>query len=342
MKSPLNSPQGDGRLSVSPQSDLSGMESETGTRHTEQFMNGHDINAQSRLVPGCDNSSNEKNRYHSSSSGVGNRSPPGFEFQSRDAGADPRLSSNGSLQSIERLRQYSEMTNPRDLSVFSHLDTETSVFSTGYGTRTTNEQRRPVIISAPDITIGDSANNEPKPVRNKLAYLDRFEQTFSPSFLGGEADETFGDITTNVGRPSLMKFDEGSLLDITSPDNLHNKTNTAEMQERIKSLEDIIKTYEEQIRQKSRPDMDSLQQQLIELRNLRIQLEKSMARNEILEKQLADLYRFSESTIYELKHQLAESEDNIREKVCYFVLTHSLMLQFLMKKGNLQSIKQFI
>lgn len=312
MKSPLNSPQGDRRLSASPQSDVSGTGSETDTKHTELFTNGLDINAQS----GCDDTSKEKNRYHSSCSGVGNQSHPGFEFQSRDAGVDPRLSSHGSWQSIERIRQYSGMTNPRDLSVFSHLDAETSVFSAGFGTRTPNKQRKPINISAPDITIGDSANNELNPVRNKHAYLDRFEKTFSQSFLGGEADETFGDITTNIGRPSLMKFDDASLLDITSQENLQNKTNTAEMQERIKSLEEIIKTYEEQIHQKSRPDMDSLQQQLMELRNLRIQLEKSMARNENLEKELANLYRLSESTIYELKHQLAQSEDNIREKVC--------------------------
>ncbi|XP_045195387.2 putative leucine-rich repeat-containing protein DDB_G0290503 isoform X2 [Mercenaria mercenaria] len=315
-ESPSNSPTG--RKSTSPRSNVSSPRNNVGSRLPGQYNDKFDNGAQSRQVQGCDNTSSNKMRYQSNGSSTGSQSSPGsesdFAHRRRDAGADPRLSSQNSYQSIERLRQCSGVPNLQNFSVFSQLDSDASVFSTASGAPTTNGLQKLGNNTVPNIDIGDGAIREPKQLHNKQSYLDKFEQTFSPSFLGGEGDETFADFT-NIGQQSLMKFDDVSLLDITSNDNPHNKTNTAEMQERIKSLEDIIHTYEEQIRQKSRPDMDSLQQQLAELRNLRIQLEKAMARNEILEKQLADLYRFSESTIQELKTQLAESDSDVREKV---------------------------
>lgn len=317
----LDSPSSEHSV-TSPRSDITSPGSEAGVQ-TGQYGKNKLINgSQSRLVPGCEDE--DKSRHHSHDStcsgSAANQSPPGFNsnfaHRNRDAGVDPRLSSHNSFQSVERLRQFSGFTNSKNASVFSHNDIDNSVFSTGSGPRVSNVYRKPVMTKLPSASMDKSALNELKQTTyHKPSYLDRFEQTFSPSFLGGEGDETFGDITTNTGRPSLIRFEEGSILDITSHDNMRNKTSTAQMQERIRSLEDIIHSYEEQIRQQSRPDMDSLQQQLIELRNLRIQLEKSMEQNEILERQLVELYQFSECTIHDLKSQLAESNDHVREKV---------------------------
>lgn len=322
-ESSLNSPSSEHSV-ASPRSDITSPGSEAGAQLAGDYGKNKLINdSDSRLVPGCENTTEDKSRHHSqlstNSASAANQSPPGlnsnFDHKNRDAGVDPRLSSLNSFQSVERLRQFSGFTNSKNVSVFSHNDIDNSVFSMRSGPRVSNVYRKPIMTKLPSASMDNSALNELKQTNHKPSYLDRFEQTFSPSFLGGEGDETFGDITTNTGRLSLIRFEEGSILDITSQDNMRNKTSTAEMQERIRSLEDIIHTYEEQIRQQSRPDMDSLQQQLIELRNLRIQLEKSMEQNEILERQLAELYQFSECTIHDLKSQLAESNDHVREKV---------------------------
>jgi hypothetical protein len=238
-----------------------------------------------------------------------------FSQRSRDAGQRPIYSNtDSSFQSVEGLRTNT-LASQRDLSVFSIDEIDGSVASSGLGAPALNLVRnRNAYI--PDRTKQNGASlntGSSKTARKPI----RFDKTFSQSFLSSDHELSVADITSADGIP-VQGLIDGTLLEMTLSDNAENRVNTEEMQERIKQLEKIIVSYEEQIKQQSRPNMDSLQQQLIELRNLRIQLERSMARNEALEKQLMELYRLSEMKIKDLQVQLAEKEDCINEKVTLY------------------------
>lgn len=207
--------------------------------------------------------------------------------------------------------------NLRNLSIYSHLDPvsdNTSVFSMASTKSKITGQLSPELISPPPLpnfhVEGDSSVIQPKHLENKHLNIDHLEQSFVPKFL----DETSMVDVTNIGQHSLIKFDDASLLDISSYDGQHNRTCMAEMQEQIKTL---TNKYENLISQKSRPDMDTLQKQFAELRDLRIQLERALAWNVALEKHLIELQKSSESTIHDLRSKLEESEHCIIEKVSY-------------------------
>lgn len=180
-----------------------------------------------------------------------------FASRSRDTGVEPHLSSRDSMHSVERLRNCSGFTNPKDVSVFSHSDIDNSVFSTGSGPHVAEVLIRPVSAKQPSANMDYSASNEPKqPPYHKPSYLDSFEQTFSPSFLGGISDESYSGTTTNCNGPTSMR------INITPQDNKHTQTKLAEMQQRIRSLQDENK---KEMASVFRYDMNEIQVKLSNL-----------------------------------------------------------------------------
>lgn len=95
----------------------------------------------------------------------------------------------------------------------------------------------------------------------------------------------------------------------------HIEASTIELHNRMKSLEKILRSYEEQVRKQFRPDFDSLKDQMKELHDLRVLLEKHMNHNEVLEKDLRDMNNSSDQTIQNLKTQLTQCNKIIQEKV---------------------------
>ncbi|XP_060591170.1 uncharacterized protein LOC132746118 isoform X2 [Ruditapes philippinarum] len=277
--------------------------------------------SEGRLSPdsGCsDNPTSAQNTLKESpSSSPKNRKSTSPQFTVTSPDRVARLVQNES-QSRETYRHGSVIPSMGNMSMFSHIDpntNDTSVFSTASVKSKASDLLRPELTSPPTLPNlsprGNSSVNQPKHLHNKHLNIDQWEQSFMPKLLD---ESSLADIT-NLGQQSLIRFEDISLLDITSQDNQHNKTCMADMKEQIKTLEDIINKYEIQIRQKSQPDMDSLQQQLAELRHLRIQLEKALAWNAALEKQLIELYNSSECTIHELRSKLEDSEHCVLEKV---------------------------
>ncbi|KAL4226458.1 CDK5 regulatory subunit associated protein 2 [Mactra antiquata] len=235
-------------------------------------------------------------------------------FSSRDAGMDPHHHcTNSDIHTLENFRHCGEFTEPSNISLYGLDGVDESVTSTCRMGSVHGDCLFEVPVSHFGTRGGGGVKSlsDRMPTKHSDVIKNRFEKTFSCSYLAG--NESLSTSVMNTSKP-INDVGDRSLLDITLNTTM-NKTNTAELQERMKSLENIIRSYEEKMDNQAGPSMESLQDHLNELRHLRLLLEECLERNTHLEGLLYDLYTSSEKEIDHLKQRLNDSHVIIQQKL---------------------------